>query len=239
MPEDNQHGNEPDSSQGKAEPQYVTHKQFGELVNKAIHGRFMTFETKLSKSVEESQTALADSIVERLSKAPNPPPKEGEGGDQGAGDDNAQLTAMQRKFERQMAEMERKVQTANEVSQRERQSALNVRLRQEASNALASAGVDGTRINHALGYLVDVEKRISYDDDNSRILFRDEDDMMVPLKDGVTGWSKSDDAKIYLPPRGAQGSGDFKRKKAPTPQGDSEAARKATILSSFGLMGAG
>ena len=64
------------------------------------------------------------------------------------------------------------------------------------------------RARHALGVLVDAERRVRWADDGESLLFRTETHDELELGAGLREWLKTEDAKLYLPPRGAAGSGD-------------------------------
>ena len=81
-------------------------------------------------------------------------------------------------------------------------------LRQRVGEVLAGAGIEGVRARHAIGLLVDAEKRVRWSDDGESLVFRTADRDDAELEPGLRGWLKTDDAKLYLPPKGSQGSGD-------------------------------
>lgn len=113
----------------------------------------------------------------------------------------------------------------------ERAQARASKLRQRVSDALVEGGVEAARVKHALHYLVDGEKRVAWDEhDTESLLFKDEKGELLPLSDGLKGWLKSDEAKIYLPPRGAGGSGGAPGASGPRSATNSTAANAAEAL---------
>jgi hypothetical protein len=108
------------------------------------------------------------------------------------------------------SDLEQSVKRAEEARAAERAKSRDVALRQTVAEGLVKRGIDATRAPHALGYVLDAKKLAKYagDDDDASITFRDADGSEVDLDTGLDGWVKSDDAKIYLPPRGSAGSGD-------------------------------
>lgn len=232
MPPD-PNGNEPDSSQGKGEPEFVNNEQ----LNSAIAGKIRALEARFDKRLKESLAAAGETIVasvlEQLGN--QEPPEGGAGGDGGepkpGSDDLAKLT---RKYDRKLADLTKRAELAEQQRETERKNALDVRLRKLAQDELSGAGIQSESVRHALGFLVDAEKRVFFDDDG-KASFRDEDDLVVPLRDGIASWAKSDGAKIYLPPRGASGSGDRNHGKPPSPKQDASSERRSSIMGAFGV----
>lgn len=81
-------------------------------------------------------------------------------------------------------------------------------MRQRLADELTKIGIDPRYVRAAAGNLLDVEKRVRFDDDNDDVLVFKDATGDVDLATGLKGWIKSEDAKIYLPPRGTQGAGD-------------------------------
>jgi FtsZ-interacting cell division protein YlmF len=107
---------------------------------------------------------------------------------------------------RRLAENEERTKAAEERATAEAARARDSKMRQVLNEELVAAGVDSKMVKHAIGYLVDAEKRVKTLE-NGSIVFVDGPDE-VEFKQGFRGWLKTDDAKVYLSPRGVQGSGD-------------------------------
>jgi hypothetical protein len=90
----------------------------------------------------------------------------------------------------------------------ERARGRDAQMRQRLGDALSAAGIDGVRARHAVGLLVDAERRVRWSEDGTALLFRTDGHDELELALGLREWLKTDDAKLYLPARGAQGSGD-------------------------------
>ena len=73
--------------------------------------------------------------------------------------------------------------------------------------------------------------RVKYDDIGD-LVWVDDDGDEVSLKAGVAEWAKTDDAKLYLPPRGASGSGDQPRNQSggTADPNDRQARNRAAIV---------
>src|SRR5207253_1798980 len=131
------------------------------------------------------------------------PPKEPKPGEPAPSADPL-IAGLQQQVEELKADNARKDAIAANERERRRSSALRQRLTDE----LVKGGMDGARARHAVGFLVDVEKRVKYAaDDADELVFADGDEDL-DLAAGLKAWLKSEDAKLYLPPRGVAGSGD-------------------------------
>lgn len=113
-----------------------------------------------------------------------------------------------RGLKKQMDDLKRQADEARAQAQSERNKQRDVALRQSLAEQLTKSGVDPKYVRQAVGILVDADKRVRYSEDGDQLTFRDADGSEVDLGTGLKGWVKSDDAKIFLPPRGASGSGD-------------------------------
>lgn len=168
-----------------------------ELISKAIGARFKAFETKIAKTFEAASEQILTRVNEALSTIPKPP----EGGAPPPDDKaNPVVAGLQKQLDAMKAKVEASDAKAEAAEAKQRDAALRARLAEQ----LALHDIEGTRAQHAIGYLVDAAKRVRYDGDD--LVFMDENDA-VDLKTGLAEWAKGDEAKLYLPPRGANGSG--------------------------------
>lgn len=220
---DDPNGNGSDNPNGSDGPQYVTPEQ----LNRAITSHFQRFESKLSQREEK--------LIETLAERFQPPPRhdddgdDDDAGDKGSGGDDDIAAKMQKKFERQLAEERKRIERLEQEREAERAKSRDMQLRQSVRDALSEAGIEGTRLKAAMALLVDGEKRVSLSEEGS-VQFVDTDGVRVSLKDGISEWSKTEDAKVFLPPVGATGSGERPRGTGQIPQGeDAQAALKAFI----------
>jgi hypothetical protein len=173
-----------------------------EHVHALIGGRLRAFEERIGKTIGDSVGALAKSMKEELAALVSKPEPQA--------DDKRKKDAESpelKKLQEQIASLTKQAEDARAERDAERARARDTMLRQKLAEALGTAGIEGVRAKNAIGVLVDAEKRLRWSDDGEAILFRNgdrEDELPVGLKD----WLKTEDAKLYLPPRGASGSGD-------------------------------
>lgn len=198
------------SNQSDQKPQGITLED----VNRAITARNKDFEKKLEAKLGELSGGLAKSLEAKLAELlqPKASPDEadkpkGDGDDKGdkskATQKDPEVTALKSeltKLKNQMLESERRAQA--ELAKRR-----DVEMRQLVTEKLAAHGIDGARAKHALGYLVDVAKTVMLDE-HGNVSFRGSDGDPIDVEAGIKSWITTDEAKIYLPPRGATGSGD-------------------------------
>lgn len=196
-------GNEaPQASQGTNEPkQSFDNEQF----NKAFTARAAAFEKQITARLEKQFSEFGASLGSKLDEALNTRrEREAEQKkDEAASPEALRLKSLEKELERIKQESAK----SKAEAEAERAKSRDTKLRQQVTEALSSAGVPSHAIKHALASIVDGDKRVRYADDGETLAFR-EDSGDVDFKAGLTSWLKSDDAKIFLPPRGSVGSGD-------------------------------
>jgi hypothetical protein len=187
---------------GVDEPQYVTEEQ----LNKAITGRLKSFEKKLDdslKSINEAYKAQLETLSTTTQQTAPKEPKSTTG-------ESPEFAGMKKRF----AELEARSKKLEEERDAERNSAKDSKLRQKLGEELSTYGIPANAIRHAVGFLTDADRRVSYDD-NGDIVFKDSDGTQVDLTTGLRSWVQTEDAKLYLPARGSSGTGGRQTKGAP------------------------
>lgn len=224
----------PETPPGETDsPASVTEERVSELVNRAITARFASFEKKVGNQVSEAVAGLFPKFEELIAQkvpsqgpAPSAEPKL---------DDSPLVKGLQK----QLAELQEQNRKSREERDVERQRARDVALRQRLTEELSKHGIDSRYARQAIGFLVDAEKRVRWaDDEGESLVFRDADGSELDLQTGLRSWAKTDDAKIYMPPRGVSGSGDRGGGASPKPingQGIKRGDIGRALLSEFGL----
>jgi hypothetical protein len=138
----------------------------------------------------------------------------GKGKGKGKGAD-PKILAKVAQLEKQV-EDEKKAREAAETKSREE------RVLNSARAALRKAGVPEERVKAAIAVLHNAEGRLRLDDsDRPGLHFqRNGYDEVVEIEKGLDEWLKTDDGKVFLPPRGTEGTGEG------TSNGPKVAARK-------------
>lgn len=204
MPTDTAHGQAADNAQGSDDaPKTVTEEQ----LNKAITARLNAFEKKMKDSFSATLQEFGTNFDSLLgSKLEELVGRQSAGAEKQKGnvEDDPKYNTLLKK----MKDLEKSNEEIQQRAAAETAKARDIKLRQTLAEELARNGVDNSRARHAIGYLVDSEKRVRYEDDGEGLVFTDEDGTDVDLGAGIRAWAKSDEAKMYLPPRGTVGSGD-------------------------------
>lgn len=235
MPPDQPQGTPSQTEQGKGDdaPKYVTEEQ----LNRAISARFGDFQKKLEKSIGES---LATTLTAKLDELKTSLAAPADGGTdskeapKGADIENHPLVkGLQKQISDQKAATEQLKTERDAEKARAREQVLRTSL----ADSLTKGGVDPARVRQAVGILVDVEKRVRFaGDDDDELVFKDVTGD-VDLATGLKSWIKSDDAKIFLPPRGTQGAGDRSAGRPPSPGQQSMTAGRALLGMALGQVG--
>lgn len=212
---DSQGHDAPEASQGTGAPEAPTEQKPSTLslddVNRAITARQRDFDKKIEAKLQEHLTNLGKSLESRIAemlapKAPGdsdvpdgkPEAKQADG--KAKDPDVVALKSEITKLKNAQLEIERQRQA--EIAKRR-----DIEMRQLVTERLAAYGITGSRAKHALGYLVDATRTIGVDENGSPY-FRGSDGEPLDVETGLKSWSSTEDAKIYLPPRGIAGSGD-------------------------------
>lgn len=203
QPGESQGHEPPEGSQGSDEPKYIT----SEDLNRAITARFGAFEGKMNKAMKESfdsfGTAFTSKFDDLLKALPVAKPPEGEPHKPPPIEEHPLFRGLQK----QIADLSQKAEAAEAQATAEKARSKEVALRQNVSDLLLKSGVDAAKVRHAVGFLIDTEKRIKLSEEDDSVLFVGEDNQTVDISSGLKSWLKTDDAKTYLPPRGTTGSG--------------------------------
>lgn len=198
MPPEDTNGTGTDTPQGTQDnaPKFVNSEQ----LNKAITARLKEFEARNKETILEALGSLApeiDKMIEAKFAAPKEAPK-------GKVEEDPKYKGL----EKQLLELKSKAESESNARAAAEAKAKDREMRQTVRDALASVGVDGDRARHALGFLVDAERRVSWSEDGESLIYKDVDGTETDFTSGIKRWAKSDEAKIYLPPRGTTGSGE-------------------------------
>jgi len=170
----------PNPDQGGDEPKFVTVEQVNQIINSAITARNRALESKLDAQFSELKNLMAPQAPE------------------------AEPTSKVGKVDAKTQLLESKLQRMEMERTRRR----DVELRSAIKDHLMQAGVNPAAIKALVAMHVDADKTVSYASDDSDEIVVKANDSVYSLTDGMNNWLKSDDAKIYLAPKGATGSGD-------------------------------
>lgn len=188
-----------------------------EQFNRAFSARQKAAE----KAMDAKLSAFAESLASRFSAPPEPVDDDPPDPIVPPGDHAAALKDAVAKVDSKWRKRQKTTedQLAQIIAERdaERNKSREASLRAALGDELARAGIVGTQKVHALGYLMNTAKRVTLDDEGGAVFIDPDTKLPLTLREGVDQWSKTDDASIYLPPRGASGSGDGDRNGAGAP----------------------
>lgn len=192
----------PEASQGGSQPETVTMDRVAELVgrtvNQAISARYKAQDSKIERLLGDFASKFETVIGERGATS-----TQQDTGKTATIEESPQFRGLQK----QLGELQKRAEQAEAARSQESAKARDALLRQKLAQSLADHGVDAARTKHAIGYLVDASKSVRYGDDGESLVFSSNGEEL-DFASGLKTWVASDDAKIYLPPRGTAGSGD-------------------------------
>lgn len=191
----------PNGVQGDDAPKYITTDD----LNRAITARLQEYGKRQEKHFSTLLEAFTSKLDEKFQGFGGNPPPGNEGGNEKP--PNIQDHPEFKGVLKRLQETEARTKAAEERATAERAKSMDSTLRQKLGDELTKHGVDAKYGRHAIGLLVDADKRVRYSEDGERIVWRDDDNAELDLTTGIKAWAKSDDAKPYLPPRGTAGSG--------------------------------
>jgi hypothetical protein len=189
------HENEGDSQNApEQQPKYVTEEQIAGVVNAAVTNHLKRVTEKQKTELE----AMLKPIVEKLN-APPPPPAEGDDTGKKKQPD-PQIAALQQQledFKRQAREAEER-RVATERKSRDDKAYSDLR-------AALTGVVKPEMLDVVAGYMFKIQGVVEVPEDGepvfktTRNTFGVEEELRLPLKDGVSSWAKSEAAKPFLP----------------------------------------
>jgi hypothetical protein len=186
-------------------PKYIT----ADDLQDSLSARFKPLEQKFDKWLNDTFTSTVTKLRAELAPRPATPPTTGPSAPETKTEGKTKETSPELvRLQEQIASLTKQNEEARSERDAERAKAKDTRLRHRVSEALSGSGVEGVRVRHALGLLVDAEKRVRWSEDGETVLLRSHDGAELELAQGVKEWLATEDGKFYLPARGAAGSGD-------------------------------
>lgn len=180
------------------------HKAFGE--------REQRQEKKLAKLIETTLGAKLEEISEKLGAAK---PKDDEGGDEKPtdkprGNDGKFSTRLSPEIQAQLDKAAKDAKEAKDLASKYQKEAEEQKARGRKSEEISeltqmlTGSVKPALLNMVVSQL---HSNLTRDDESGAILWKGSDGELLPLKDGVESWKKSDAGKEVAPPRSATGAG--------------------------------
>lgn len=153
-------------------------------------------------------TALGETLSEHLSEKfaaaqKQTPAPGGQTAPELRVEDAPAFKAMKLEQDKLRAQLER----AESEKKAERDKARGQLRRQATTDALSECGITGFGNKAAFNHLLAEGRIVHENDSGDDLLFVSEKGDRLPLRDGIKAWAESEEAKTFLPPRGAAGSG--------------------------------
>jgi hypothetical protein len=184
-------------------------EQISEVAGRVANGQFNSRIKRLQEEMSANFSKVLEPISKQLSDlaaTQQPPPGDGKGKGKGKDGDPAEGSPEFRGMQKQLADQKAAHDKLLSELAAEKAKAADASMRSALRDKLAAHGIEGVRAKHAIASLVDSEKRVRRDDDGQAV-FIDTDGQPIDIDTGLKAWAKTEDAKIFLPPTGARGSG--------------------------------
>ena len=112
-------------------------------------------------------------------------------------------------YEAKLKEMNERMEADSRERANEKQKRLSLEEKSRLADELRLAGVPDSRVRAAVALVYTEDKRVGRNANGDVVYFVPKDGYTdeVSLSDGVKEWMKSDEGKVFLPPRDASGSG--------------------------------
>ncbi len=166
---------------------------FNTVANQAAAAHAKRLEKQLMKTFEEKFGAL-NTTLEKLAQAQAPAPKTSK-----SKEEDPEMSAIKQQLEQFKATAEASERRASEAEKRRRdEQTLN-----DVRRYLANGGVRSEAVGVGTDYLVKATNKIEYDEEGN-VLFKfkkssKDDEVLMPLEDGITSWLKTTEAALFLP----------------------------------------
>lgn len=176
-----------------------------EIVHKAISARDKRLSDSVTKLVEDKIAGVSKLLDERLPGRKDSSGGEGDGGEKKKIEMPDEYKALVAKAQKDAADAKRLAEKHAAEAKEER----DARSRQEEITTLTGLLTGSVKPPLFDMVVKDLHStRIVRDKETGKILWRgDKDDELLPLKDGVEAWKKTDAGKEVAPPRDVSGSG--------------------------------
>lgn len=175
---------QPGATSGEGEgntPEYVTKDELNQMLNGFRKSSKTDLENVVQKSIQAALAGLAQ-------------PK----------DETEQVSVSKGKADPEKEELKKQVKLLMERQAQADAEAARLRVHTALRDTFTKHGVDPRHVEHAIAF-AQHSNLVKTDEDGQLVMRVNQIDM--PLQDAVPQWVKTDDAKLYLAPRGVKGSG--------------------------------
>ena len=196
-----------DQQQGSGAPEALTEEKIAQIaaqvVNQAFTARSKTLKNELTGEFTKGFEAMTKRLDEMATTKADSRKKKGTDGEESPEVQSPEYRGLQRQMAEMKAQLEERDKQVAEAGARAKQTELRARVAEE----LGKVGVTNpTLVKAATSILVTEDKRVSYDEDG-QLVFMESPDSVLDIATGIRAWAKSEDAKNFIQPTGAMGSG--------------------------------
>ena len=197
-----------DQQQGSGAPEALTEEKIAQIaaqvVNQAFTARSKTLKNELTSEFTKGFESMAKRLDELATSKADSRKKKGPDGEETG---EAQSTPEYRGLQRQMAEMKAQLEDRDKQVAEAGARAKHTELRSRVAEELGKVGVTNPMlVKAATSILVTEDKRVQFDEDG-QLVFHESPDSVLDIATGIRAWAKSEDAKNFIQPTGAMGSG--------------------------------
>jgi hypothetical protein len=187
----------------------------GAAVGEALKPTLDAFETKLKSELQPPARQDEDDKS-----------KDSKGNSKADKSDDPQVVELKKQIAqltKQSTDLTDKFKAAEEKANAEMRARADLNLRQTLRKELGKRGISTEEAAEAAElFLYDGKKRVGYSEDGETLVYKDPEKGELPLSQGLETWIKTAEAKLYLPPVGASGSGEKPGQKAGLPPASGE-----------------
>ena len=191
-----------------SDEQIVSIKQLvSGIVNSSVRARDQMADKKREQDRQAILESMAKMMDEKLSSF-KPAPASDDDDDKEKGGKRARETDLRlATLTRQQAETQARLAQTEKVAA-ERQAKLDAaELRDHVSRMLSPLGIEGMRFRAAYALIKDRIRKHSEDPDAPYVFADETTGEDIDLDTGLKSWAKGEEAKVFIPPSGASGSG--------------------------------
>ena len=223
---DQPQGTGPSTPQGTGAPSALDEDRISQIAAQVVNAAFSARSKKLKEELGAEFKTGFDSITKRLEEMQSAPSsKRKKDGTFGEDATDPVTNGLQRQMQDLKAQLEDRDRKIADADARARKQSLRERAVQELSKAGLSDPVRASLAMRAA-----IESKLGHDDDTGEPVYHENEHSVVDLATGIRAWMKTEEAKIFLPPTGARGSGDRPGQGGPKTQpGTSQGASDADI----------
>jgi hypothetical protein len=199
---DQPQGTGPSTPQGTGAPAALDEDRIAQIAAQVVNAAFSARGKKLKEDITVELGGRFDSLTKKLEEMTAAPQgKRKKDGETDTAD--PVQNGMARQLAEMKAQLDESAKKLADADARQKKSAL----KQRAVEELGKAGLTDP-VRASLALRAAIEAKLGHDEETGEPVYYENEHSVVDLATGIRAWMKTDEAKIFLPPTGARGSGD-------------------------------